>query len=64
MNERTSTVDAVDVRFKLRLPSKIVFDMNTHKSDNKTKKLNYPIRILNISHPRFQAKIRRTEHVI
>jgi hypothetical protein len=60
MSER----DVVDVRFKLRSPSKIVFDMNTHKSDNKKKELNYSIRILKISHPRFQAKIRRTEHVI
>jgi hypothetical protein len=37
VNERTSTVDAVDVQLKLRSPSKMVFDMNTREPDNKIK---------------------------
>ena len=35
VNERTSTVDGVDVGLKLCSPPQIVFNMNTRKPDNK-----------------------------
>jgi hypothetical protein len=52
--------NVVDVKLKLRSPSKIAFDMNAHKPD----RLNYSISIPKILDSKFEGKVHRTEHVI